>query len=257
MQLQQAADRLWQADTHKTLCAPVRDLIGSDDLKAAYAVQQINHQKRLAAGAQVVGYKIGLTSKAVQSQLGVDQPDYGVLYHDRQLAADGSIEITELLQPKVETEVAFVLAEDLPQQDLSMAQLEAAIDYALISLEIVGSRIANWDIHITDTIADNASASHFVLGEKAVQLDDFDLINCKMEMNLNGELVSTGTGGACLGSPLNAALWLARQMAELGKPLRAGHVLLSGALGPVTNVVTGDTVHAAIDGLGEVSVTFE
>lgn len=256
MQLQQAADRLWQADSTKTLCAPVRDLLGSEDLKAAYAVQQINHQRRLAAGARVVGYKIGLTSKAVQSQLGVDQPDYGVLYHDRQLAANGSIAVTELLQPKVETEVAFVLAKDLPQQDLSMAQLEAAIDHAFVSLEIVGSRIANWNIHITDTIADNASASHFVLGEKAVRLSDFDPINCKMEMRLNGDLVSTGTGGACLGSPLNAALWLARQMAELGEPLRAGHVLLSGALGPVTNVVAGDQVAAKIEGLGTVAIEF-
>jgi len=135
-----------------------------------------------------------------------------------------------------------------------MSDLINAIDYAAVSIEIVGSRIANWDIKITDTIADNASASHFILGESRVPLSQIDLEKCKMSLIRNGEVVSEGSGAACMDNPLNAALWLAQTMAEMGNPLKAGEVLLSGALGPMVPIEQGDKFEAVIEGLGSVEL---
>ena len=164
--------------------------------------------------------------------------------------------MSELMQPKVEAEIAFVLGKDLPNRPVSTVELINAIDYALAAIEIVGSRIKDWNIKITDTIADNASASHYVLGHKPTKLSDFDVINCQMRMTKNGDLASEGKGAACLGSPINATLWLADKMAEIGTPLKAGQVILSGALGKMTTVQAGDTIEASIDGLSSVSVSF-
>lgn len=251
-----AAQRLREAEASGLPCAPVRDLIGETDLDAAYAAQHLNTQRRLAAGAGVAGRKIGLTNPAVQRQLGVDQPDYGTLFRDREVPHGGETPWNELMQPRVETEIAFVLGRDLPSADIGAADILGAIEFALVSIEIVGSRIANWDIRITDTIADNASASHFVLGHRPMRLHRLDLLQCAMIMEINGKQVSTGVGANCLGSPVNAALWLAKTMARHGVPLHAGDVLLTGALGPVAPVVPGDLVTAAIEGLGSVSVRF-
>jgi len=243
------------AETGK-FCAPIREIIGVKDIPLAYAIQTLNIEKRLAAGARVVGRKIGLTSVAVQRQLGVDQPDYGMLLDDMEVLNGGTIPWAALTQPKVEAEIAFVLSKDLPSAKIGAADVISAIDYALASLEIVGSRIENWNIRITDTIADNASASHFVLGHRPVKISDFDLLNCQMYMEQNGEKVAEGKGSACLGSPINATLWLAQRMAELGQPLQAGDIVLTGAVGPMATVKAGDQVRAVFDVLGEVSVHF-
>jgi 2-keto-4-pentenoate hydratase len=136
------------------------------------------------------------------------------------------------------------------------ADVLSAIDYALASIEIVGSRIENWNIRITDTIADNASASHFVLGHRPGRLETLDLIGCNMSLHKNGVLASEGTGAACLGSPINATLWLAKTLIQMGDPLRAGDVILTGALGPMVSVEPGDQVSCSIEGLGTVSVQF-
>jgi 2-keto-4-pentenoate hydratase len=250
------AKTLRQADKNKEACSPIREIIGVEDIKTAYAIQNINNKKRLKSGARIVGRKIGLTSKAVQKQLGVDQPDYGALFHDMEVLTGGIIPWNETMQPKVEAEIAFVLARDLPSADIGVVDILAAIDYALVSLEIVGSRIENWNIKITDTIADNASASHFVLGHQPAYINHIDLINCKMKMTKNGETVSEGTGAACLGSPINATLWLAQTMAKLGTPLKAGEIILSGALGAMANAEAGDQFSCSIEGLGAVSVGF-
>lgn len=252
----QAAERLIEAAKTGKVCEPVRDLLGTTDLPMAYGAQNIISQARLQAGARIVGRKIGLTSLAVQQQLGVDQPDFGMLFDDMEVMHDGIIPWAEMMQPKVEGEIAFVMKKDLPLASITMADLISAIDYALASLEIVGSRIENWNIRITDTIADNASASHFVLGHRPISLENIDLINCKMIMKKNDEVASEGTGAACMGSPLNATLWLARTMAKLGTPLQAGDIVLSGALGPMSPVVPGDKVSASFDTLGEVAVQF-
>lgn len=252
----EAAKRLREASQSGIVCAPVRELIGSTDLTKAYAVQEINTKERIETGARPVGSKIGLTSPAVQRQLGVDQPDFGLLWNDTEVANGGSISVKEILQPKAEAEIAFVLGQDLTGKRLTTIDVIAAIDYALASIEIVGSRIKDWDIHITDTIADNASASHWVIGHKPVPLSQLDLINGRMVMKKNGEIVSEGVGKNCLGSPINATLWLARQMVRFGKPLRAGDLILTGALGPMVAIEAGDHFSAEIDGLGVVEVGF-
>ncbi len=249
-----AAEVLRNAQNFKTACNPVRDIIGATDIETAYQVQAVNVKHQLDAGEKVVGKKIGLTSFAVQKQLGVDQPDYGVLYESTQVQNKGSLISSELMQPKAEAEIAFIMKKDLTGKDITLDKLIDAIDYAVASIEIVGSRVENWNIKITDTIADNASASHFVLGETKKQLADLDLVNCTMTMTKNGEIVSEGTGKACMDNPLNAALWLAQVMAKNGQPLKAGEILLSGALGPMANISSGDVVEATIEGLGSVSL---
>jgi 2-keto-4-pentenoate hydratase len=254
--LQKAADALHEAAKTRKPCAPVRDLIGDGGVEAAYRVQEINTRRWLAEGRRPVGRKIGLTSKSVQKQLGVDQPDYGMLYADMDVPEGKDIPVERLMQPKVEAEIAFVLERDLATEQLTTADMISGIAYAVPAIEIVESRVADWDIRITDTIADNASSGLFVLGNSPRRFGEFDMRLCGMVMEKYGEPVSTGAGIACLGSPLSAALWLARVMVENGHPLRAGDVILSGALGPMAPIASGDVVEARIQGLGSVRAGF-
>lgn len=248
-----AAGRLLDAASTGTPCAPVRDLIGADDVDAAYAVQRQVVRSRVAGGARVVGRKVGLTADAVQRQLGVDQPDFGVLFDDMDVS--GSVPADRVLQPRIEAEVAFVLGADLAG-DLSPARVRDAVAYATPALEIVGSRIAGWDITIADTVADNASSGLFVLGPSSASLSVFEPRDAVMELTVDGAVASTGTGAACLGDPLAALAWLARTADRFGDPLRAGDVVLSGALGPMVPVVPGIHVAATVSGLGRVEVRF-
>ncbi|WP_370416596.1 2-keto-4-pentenoate hydratase [Streptomyces fradiae] len=251
-----AAARLRAAAATGTPAAPVRDLIGRDDVRAAYAVQRLLTAERIASGATVTGRKIGLTSAAVQQQLGVDQPDFGFLFDDM-AHADGSVVPSDaVLQPRVEAEIAFVLGADLAEGPLDAAQVRAAVDHAVAAIEICGSRVADWDISFGDTVADNASAGAYVLGTRRVPLTAFDPVAAEMTLTIDGETVSTGNGAACLGDPVDAVVWLARQARDLGEPLRAGQVVLSGALGPMRPVTPGAAVRATVTGLGTVSVTF-
>jgi 2-keto-4-pentenoate hydratase len=254
--IREAADRLHAAATSGTPTAPIRDLLEPGDAAAAYAVQQINTERAIAAGRRLVGRKIGLTSLAVQKQLGVDQPDYGMLFADMARPEALDIPLADVLQPKVEAEIAFVLGRDLDGEQLTVADLYRAIDYAVPAIEIVGSRVANWDIRLTDTIADNASSGLYVLGSRPVRITDFDMRMCGMVMEKAGEPVSVGAGAACMGSPLNATLWLAKVMASVGRPMRAGDTILSGALGPMVPVVAGDVFDVRIEGLGSVRAAF-
>jgi 2-keto-4-pentenoate hydratase len=251
-----AVARLRTAAVTGTTIPPVRDLIGSDDVAAAYAVQRRLTDERVAAGAIVVGRKIGLTSEAVQRQLGVDQPDFGVLFDDAAYADGDTVPFDSVQQPRVEAEVAFILAQDLVELPLDRARVRAAVDHVVAALEICGSRIDGWDISLADTIADNASAGAFVLASDTRTLDELEPREVDMQMAVNGEVVSTGTGKACLGDPLDALVWLARRAHELGDPLRAGQIVLSGALGPMQPVTPGAEVTATITGLGTVSVLF-
>ncbi|HLI22913.1 MAG TPA: fumarylacetoacetate hydrolase family protein [Stellaceae bacterium] len=254
--IEKAALRLREAsETHKP-CAPIRDLIDPGDVAAAYAVQELNTKYWLGRGRKLVGRKIGLTAVAVQKQLGVDQPDFGLLFADMRAAEDRAIPFAETMQPKVEAEVALILKAPLTRAQHTVADIAAATDYASAAIEIVGSRIANWDIKLADTIADNASSSHFVLGARHVRLSEVDLAACAMSMTRRGETVSTGSGAACMGNPLNAAVWLADAMVKYGRPLQAGDVIMTGALGPMAAVEPGDTVEAKIEGLGTVRASF-
>ena len=251
-----AADRLERAAATGVACAPVRDLIGADDIASAYAVQQQLTSARLRSGATIVGRKIGLTSAAVQAQLGVDQPDFGVLFDDMAYAPGSVVPADAVLQPRVEAEIAFVLAADLADGPLDADQVRAAIDYAVPALEICGSRVAGWDIRFADTVADNASSGAFVLGATRKTLREFDPAAVAMRMTVTGSDESTGSGAACLGDPIDAVVWLAHKAREFGEPLRAGQVILSGALGPMRPVQRGGAAHASISGLGDVAVRF-
>ena len=232
--------------------APLRDEVTEVSQELAYQIQHINTDKWLSQGRRLVGRKIGLTSKAVQTQLGVDQPDYGMLFADSAYCSGNVIPSEQFLQPKAEAEIAFVLKQDLTDPNLSIVDVINAVDYALAAIEIVDSRIENWNISLFDTIADNASYGAFVVGSKPVPLAELDLEGCQMTLTENGEQVSSGQGSDCLGNPLNATLWLARVMAKVGRPLKAGDVVLSGALGPMSVVTAGSEYEATIDGLGSV-----
>ncbi|WP_068547193.1 2-keto-4-pentenoate hydratase [Thalassotalea crassostreae] len=237
-------------------CEPVRDLLPEQCLDSAYAVQYINSQYWQKAGRRTVGVKAGLTSKSVQKQLGVEQPDFGVLYADMFIGDGETVALDAIMQPKVEAEIALVLKADIDVNNPTVVDIINATAYALPAIEIVGSRIADWNINIVDTIADNASSGLFVLGSKPVALDDLDLRLCGMVMERRGEQISTGAGQACLGNPLNAAVWLAKTFVENGAPLKAGDILLTGALGPMVAVQPGDTIETRISGLGTVRVAF-
>ncbi|MDX3904344.1 MAG: fumarylacetoacetate hydrolase family protein [Pigmentiphaga sp.] len=250
------AQRLRGAHESRTAIDPIRDQLPAGDVDAAYAVQQANTDHWTQQGRRLVGRKIGLTSKAVQAQLGVDQPDYGMLFADMSVCDGEEVPLSTLIQPKVEAEIALVMERDLTQPLATMAELISSVAYALPAIEIVDSRIANWKISIVDTIADNASSGLFVLGNRPVKLGDFDARLCGMVMERNGDQVSIGAGAACLGNPLNAALWLARKMAERGNPLRAGDVVLTGALGPMVAVQGEEILEARIAGLGSVRAAF-
>ena len=256
MKAKDYAAKLRQAQATKTPISPLRDDIGEHNEELAYAIQQVNTNHKLVDGARIVGKKIGLTSIKVQEQFGISTPDFGILFDDMEVLNGLSLQISEVMQPKIEGELAFVLGGSLDNDKLTIVDIINSIDYVLPSLEIVGSRIDNWNIRIADTVADNASASHYVLGHTPKMLDDIDIVNCKMNMTINGELKSSGSGKDCLGSPLNAVLWLARKMQAVGQPLQAGELILSGSLGPMVVVNACDHVDAEFEGLGSVSISF-
>jgi 2-keto-4-pentenoate hydratase len=235
---------------------PIAGLLPEQSIADAYLVQEAGTNMALAAGRRLVGRKIGLTSLAVQKQLGVDQPDYGMLFADMEVSEDGAVPAGTLIQPKVELEMAFILKHNLTQGDTTLPEVLAAIDWVVPALEIVDSRIANWKISICDTIADNASSGLYVLGGAARRVDEVDLRLAGGVLEKNGEPLSFGTGAACLGNPLNAVKWLAQVMARAGRPLQSGDVVLSGAFGPMLPAAPGDVFEGRIDGLGRVGVRF-
>ncbi len=247
---------LRHAKRSKTPIPPLRDEISELGVASAYKIQTINTHHHLSEGKRICGRKIGLTAKSVQLQLGVSEPDYGALFSDMALTDDETISFGDVMQPKVEAEVAFVLGRDLDMSDPNTADVIRATEFVLPAIEVVGSRIENWNIGLLDTIADNASSGLFVLGGQPTKLDRMDLRLCGMVMEKQGTEVSTGSGAACLGNPINAVVWLARKMAMLGTPLRAGDVIMSGALGPMAQANPGDSFEARIDGLGSVRVGF-
>jgi 2-keto-4-pentenoate hydratase len=256
MNHQDAAAALRQAYAQGAI-EPLRGTLEPTDGAGAYEIQAINTRFWKAQGRRIAGRKVGLTAKSVQIQLGVDQPDFGVLFEDMEIVDGGVLRASEVLQPKAEAEVALVLARDLNKADATVEDVIAATDYAVAAIEIVDSRIADWKITFADTVADNGSSAFFVLGKNRHKLDGLDLYTCGMALEINGAVASLGAGAACLGHPLNAAAWLARTLAAAAQGLKAGDVVLTGALGPMVALNRGDHVVAKIGSLGAVSFSYE
>jgi 2-keto-4-pentenoate hydratase len=234
----------------------LRATLAAADVDGAYAIQRLNTEFWTAAGRRVIGRKIGLTAVTVQRQLGVDQPDFGVLFDDMLLPDGGEIAVQALIQPKVEGEVAFVMARDFDNPRATATDMLSAIAYALPAIEIVDSRIRDWNITIADTVADNASSSHFVLGPEPRSLAGLDLVTCGMVLTVGGAVGSIGAGAACLGHPLTAVAWLARTLSLRGESLRAGDIVMSGALGAMVPLTPDSQVRVRIGGLGSTEFYF-
>lgn len=254
--IEKAADLLSRAQAEARACDPIRDVVG-EGIDTAYSVQHLLTKRATEAGRTMVGRKIGLTNPAVQRQLGVDQPDTGVLFADMQVADGGVHPLATLIAPRIETEVAIVLGSDLTASSLSTDDIRSAVAHVAVAFEIVDSRIRDWDITIADTVADNASSAGFVVSSTGHPLGATDLSKVRMRMYEGTELVSSGTGADCLGDPITALRWLADAAQDMGRPLRAGEVVLTGALGPMVSAKPGATYRAEVTGLGSVSVSFE
>jgi len=254
--VKRAAAALHEARLSRRQIAPIAATYGLGSIDEAYAVAALNTAARLAEGRRVIGRKIGLTAEPVQRQLGVDQPDFGVLFDDMELLDRGTVPSERLMQPKVEAEIAFVIGRDLQGRSPSWGEFVTAIGYALPAIEIVDSAIADWKIGIVDTVADNASAGLYVLGDQPLSLGAFQLAAVEAVLTCNGKVVSQGQGSACLGHPLRAAYWLACEMARRGEGMRAGEIILSGALGPTAPVKSGDLIEADFGDFGRVACRF-
>ncbi|OUM44618.1 2-keto-4-pentenoate hydratase [Arthrobacter sedimenti] len=254
--IHRAADRLWEADQTLVPCPPIRDLIEEQDVESAYAIQRINIDRQLALGRRISGWKIGITSRAAQQQLGVDMPNCGALFADTEYGHGSTIPFSRTMQPRVEAEIALVLGEDIDQEFPTISDVVRATSFVIASLEVVGCRLKDWDIRIADIVADNSAASLYVLGSTPRSLIGMDMASAAMTMRRNGKLAAASHGSDPLGHPLTSAAWLARTLAGFGAPLRAGDTILTGALGPIVEAHPGDKFEAAIEGLGTVTAVF-
>jgi 2-keto-4-pentenoate hydratase len=252
-----AAQRLLTAARDGVPCEPVRDTLGDGDIDMAYSVQRQVIAARVREGARVVGSKIGLTAPAVQQQFGVFQPDFGVLLADMVYSHRQPVPRGRFLQPRAEGEIAFVLGRDIDFPGASVADVLRATEFVLPAIEVVDSRIRGWDLSIVDTVADNASSGAAVLGTVAQSLRGRDLSGIGMCLERDGEPVAFGAGHACLGSPVAAVAWLARELVRRGCPLRGGDVIMSGALGPMVSIDAPGRFRLRLDGLGEVEAVIE
>lgn len=248
---------LYQALRNRQQVQPLTSRFDDITTEDAYHISLQLLQHRIDSGERVIGKKIGLTSKAVQNMLKVDQPDFGYLTDGMVFSQGQEMPISErLIQPKAEGEIAFILKRDLLGPGVTAADVLAATDCVMPCFEVVDSRIENWQIKIQDTVADNASSGLFILGDQAVDPRKVDLNTCGMVVEKNGQLLSTGAGAAALGSPVNCVAWLANKLGEFGIPLKAGEVILSGSLVPLESVQAGDFMSVSIGGIGSASVLF-
>jgi 2-keto-4-pentenoate hydratase len=255
-QIRKEAQELYRAEREKTVLRPLTEKYPKIDTDEAYQIQLAMIEMKKADGAKVVGKKIGLTSKAMQKMLNVDQPDYGHIF-DTMVLQDGAIfRIGELIQPKIEPEIAFILDREIKGPGVTPMQVMAATRFVVPALEIIDSRIAGWKIKLCDTIADNASSARVVLGSSPKRVDERDLKLVGMILEKNGDIVQTGAGGAVLGHPAAAVAWLANAVGQFGVSLNAGDIIMPGALCGAVDVGQGDLLQASFDGLGTVSVRF-
>jgi 2-keto-4-pentenoate hydratase len=251
----EVANRILNAYETGIPIAPVRSEISG--LVAAYAVQRATYNAWVKAGRKPAGHKIGLTSKAVQEQLGVHEPDYGVLFSDMILGNGAHIGQRAVLQPRVEPEIAFVLKTDLIGESLTAEEVVEATDYVVPAVEVCGSRVKGWDIRLEDTVADNASSGLVILGNQKRRPFLANLAGVAVQMRLNGAISAEGRGTACLGNPANAVAWLAGALTRLGDRLRAGDVVMSGALAKMVPAEAGSRFEADFGAFGMITLQFD
>ncbi|WP_119157419.1 2-oxopent-4-enoate hydratase [Caldimonas tepidiphila] len=254
--IQQYGDELYTALIERRPVAPLTEREPAITLDDAYRIQLRMIQRRIDAGETVVGKKIGVTSQVVMDMLGVDQPDFGQLLSGMVVQAGEPIRVDSMIAPKAEAEVAFVLKSDLHGPGVTAADVLRATAFVMPCFEIVDSRIRDWKIRIQDTVADNASCGVLVLGGVRRDPRELDLALAGMVLEKNGEVVSTSTGAAVQGSPVNAVAWLANTLGRLGIALKAGEVILSGSQSPLVPVKPGDSLHCSVGGLGSAGVRF-
>lgn len=235
---------------------PITALDPKLSINEAYEIQLATIQKYIEDGQHITGKKIGLTSKAMQGLLGVEEPDYGHLTNEMEIENGRSISFKRVLQPKVEGEIAFILKKDLAGPNISPLDVVQATDVIVPALEIVDSRIKDWKITLEDTVADNASSGLYLLGGKPRKITDIDIKHIGMALYKNEKLQNTGVGAAALGDPVKCVAWLANKLAKYGISLKAGEIILSGALSAAVDAEPGDYFRAKFADLGEVSVHF-
>lgn len=251
-----AAAALAAAERDRAPIGPLTQQWPTIDVVDAYEIQLQNIARRIDGGAHIRGHKVGLSAKAMQQMLGVDEPDYGHLLDDMFVFEGESVPTSRYCAPRVEIEVAFVLGAPLAGPGCSVADVLRATAFVCPSIEIIDSRIADWKIKLADTIADNASSAGVVLGGKATPVDAVDLRTIGAVMRKNGVVVETGASGAVLGNPATAVAWLANKVHQFGVRLEAGHVVLPGSCTRMVPVAAGDVIRAEFDVLGHVSVAF-
>ncbi|RNB85330.1 2-keto-4-pentenoate hydratase [Brevibacillus nitrificans] len=255
--VEKLADELLEAERSNQPISPITERFPDIDVTAAYQIQLNAVQKKIARGRRVIGKKVGLTSIAMQEMLGVDEPDYGHLLDDMQVADGETVKMSGLVSPKVEAEIGFILGEDLVGPNVTYVDVLMATKYVLPTIEIIDSRIADWKIRLIDTVADNGSSAKVVVGSKMSSIENLDLRSLGMVLYQNGELAATGAGAAALGHPAQAIAWLANKLHAFGIQLKAGELILPGALSKAWTVKQGDTITAHFGPLGSVRVSFE
>jgi 2-oxopent-4-enoate/cis-2-oxohex-4-enoate hydratase len=254
--IRQYGDELYDAWLDRRVLSPLLERAPDISLADAYAVQLQWVNRRVQAGEAIIGKKIGITSKAIQDFLGVYEPDFGQLTSGMLRTEDRGIDLDQLIQPRAEAELAFVLKEDLIGPGITAADVIRATDYVSPCFEIVDSRIRDWKLKIQDTVADNASCGVFILSDVQGDPRKLDITMAGMAVYKNGKLFSTGVGAAVQGSPVNAVVWLANTLGKLGLPFLAGEIILSGAQSAVVPVTTGDELVCTIGGLGSCTARF-
>jgi 2-keto-4-pentenoate hydratase len=252
----EAAETLRIAEETQTAVPPLVQTFPGIDVVDSYEIQLLNIRRRLAAGATIHGHKVGLSSKAMQDMMGVDEPDYGHLLSDMVYSEQTPIPTGQFLIPRVEVEVGFILGDDLPGEGCTVEDVLRCTDFVAPAIELIDSRIADWKIGLFDTIADNASSCGVILGQERVKPDELDLRAIDATLDINGSRVAEGRSDAVLGDPTIAVAWLANKVASFGVRLQAGHVVLPGSCTRAYDVRPGDDVVATFSGLGSVSVSF-
>lgn len=256
--IEKYGNELYEALKSNTTIEPITSRESDITIEDAYAIQDVFIQRRIKDdGVKIIGKKIGVTSKVVMDMLGVHQPDFGYLLSDMIYSDGDEINVsTGMIQPKAEGEIAFVLKEDLQGPGVTTADVLRATKFVMPCFEIVDSRIKDWKIKVQDTVADNASCGYIVFGGQGVDPRDVDLRTCGMTLEANGELLHTGAGAAALGSPVNAVAWLANTLGSFGVGLKAGEVILSGALCAMVAIKPNDNMTINVGGIGSASCRF-